>query len=186
MKDWGFLSTSQGRSGRCKNCVTCVSQNGDFRKKNLSQVCHKILAILSGWFALTQVIPKQQVVVKLWPGREMNCLLMIAINWHCSLEELVPIPKILKCCCLWPGWQRTLVIFHLLHLLFAAEITTESLELRIELLLFKKTPCWADFAIIGFVWQFWIFATAVCFWWKTFLEARACVLIGQWTKKKRA
>ena len=31
------------------------------------------------------------------------------------------------------------------------EITTESLELRIELLLFKKTPCWADFAIIGFV-----------------------------------
>ena len=30
-------------------------------------------------------------------------------------------------------------------------ITTESLELRIELLLFKKTPCWADFAIIGFV-----------------------------------
>ena len=39
------------------------------------------------------------------------------------------------------------MIFHLLHLLFAAEITTESLELRIELLLFKKTPCWADFAI---------------------------------------
>ena len=31
------------------------------------------------------------------------------------------------------------------------EITTESLQLRIELLLFKKTPCWADFAIIGFV-----------------------------------
>ena len=30
-------------------------------------------------------------------------------------------------------------------------IATESLELRIELLLFKKTPCWADFAIIGFV-----------------------------------
>ena len=38
----------QGRSGTCKNCVTCVSQNGGFRKKNLSQVCHKILAILSG------------------------------------------------------------------------------------------------------------------------------------------
>ena len=38
----------QGRSGRCKNCVTCESQNGGFRKKNLSQVCHKILAILSG------------------------------------------------------------------------------------------------------------------------------------------
>ena len=39
---------SQGRSGTCKNCVTCVSQNGGFLKKNLSQVCHKILAILSG------------------------------------------------------------------------------------------------------------------------------------------
>ena len=38
----------QGRSGTCKNCVTYVSQNGGFRKKNLSQVCHKILAILSG------------------------------------------------------------------------------------------------------------------------------------------
>ena len=30
------------------------------------------------------------------------------------------------------------------------ETTTKSFELRIELLLFKKTPCWADFAIIGF------------------------------------
>ena len=39
---------------------------------------------------------------------------------------------------------------------------------------------------VGIFWQFWIFAAAVCFWWKTFLEARACVLIGQWTKKKRA
>ena len=51
----------------------------------------------------------------------------------------------------------------LLHLLLLQRLTTESLELRIELLLFKKTPCWADFAIIGFVRQFWIFAAAVCF-----------------------
>ena len=35
------------------------------------------------------------------------------------------------------------------------EITTESSELRIELLLFKKTPCWADFAIIGFPGDSW-------------------------------
>ena len=39
---------AQGQSGTCKNCVTCVSQNGGFWKKILSQVCHKILAILSG------------------------------------------------------------------------------------------------------------------------------------------
>ena len=43
------------------------------------------------------------------------------------------------------------ICFHPLHLLFAAEITTESSGLRIELLLFKKTPCWTDFAMIGFV-----------------------------------
>ena len=33
---------------------------------------------------------------------------------------------------------------HLLHLLLLREITIESSELRIELPLFKKTPCWAD------------------------------------------
>ena len=45
-----------------------------------------------------------------------------------------------------------LYLFSSLALAFCCrEITTESLELRIELLLFKKTPCWADFAIIGFV-----------------------------------
>ena len=44
-----------------------------------------------------------------------------------------------------------LYLFSSLALAFCCrEITTESLELRIELLLFKKTPCWADFAIIGF------------------------------------
>ena len=40
-----------------------------------------------------------------------------------------------------------LYLFSSLALAFCCrEITTESLELRIELLLFKKTPCWADFA----------------------------------------
>ena len=46
--DTWHLWNYQGQSGTCKNCVTCVSQNGGFRKKTLSQVCHKILAILSG------------------------------------------------------------------------------------------------------------------------------------------
>ena len=41
-----FANTyQQERSGTCKNRVACVSQNGGFWKKNLSQVCHKILAI---------------------------------------------------------------------------------------------------------------------------------------------
>ena len=45
-----------------------------------------------------------------------------------------------------------LYLFSSLALAFCCrENTTESLELRIELLLFKKIPCWADFAIIGFV-----------------------------------
>ena len=45
-----------------------------------------------------------------------------------------------------------LYLFSSLALAFCCrEITTESLELRIELLLFKKTPCWTDFAIIRFV-----------------------------------
>ena len=45
------------------------------------------------------------------------------------------------------------------------------IELRIELLLFKKTPCWTDCHN-----RIWIYGAAVCFWWKTFLEARPCGL----------
>ena len=161
-----------------------MSQNGGFLKKNLSQVCHKMLAILSGWFALTQVISKQQVVVK----RQGNELLA----YDCHQLTLFPrrissYPKNFKILLFVARVTEDVGDLSSLALAFCCrEIATESLELRIELLLFKKTPCWADFAIIGFVWQFWISAAAVCFWWKTFLEARACVLIGQWTKKKRA
>ena len=50
-----------------------------------------------------------------------------------------------------------LYLFSSLALAFCCrEITIESLELRIELLLFKKTPL-----LVGQ--QFWIFGAAVCF-----------------------
>ena len=40
-----FGRDTQGRSGTCKNCVTFLSRNDGFWKKNLSQVCHKIPVI---------------------------------------------------------------------------------------------------------------------------------------------
>ena len=62
------------------------------------------------------------------------------------------------------------------------EITTESLELRIELLLFKKTPCSADFAIIGFGFM----ARQFVFDGRRSWRLGHVGLLGQWTKKKRA
>ena len=76
-----------------------------------------------------------------------------------------------------------LYLFSSLALAFCCrEITTESLELRIELLLFKKTHCWADFAIIGFGFMARRFVSDGRHSWRLGHVG----LLGQWTKKKRA
>ena len=143
------LDRMQGRSGTCKNSVTCVSQNGGFRKKNLSQVCYKILAILSCFdpsnfkaTSCSKAVTRQ--------GNEL-------LAYDCHQLTLFPgrissYPKNFKMLLFVARVTEDVGDLSSLALDFCCkEITTESLELRIELLLFKKTPCWADFAIIGFV-----------------------------------
>ena len=76
-----------------------------------------------------------------------------------------------------------LYLFSSLALAFCCrEITTESLGLRIELLLFKKTPCWTDFAMTGFGFMARRFVSDGRRSWKPGHVG----LLRQWTKKKRA
>ena len=156
-----------------------MSQNGGFQKKNLSQVCHKILAILSGCFDPSNFKATSCSKAVTRQGNEL-------LAYDCHQLTLFPgrisfYPKNFKMLLFVARVTEDvgdLYLFSSLALAFCCrEITTESLELRIEFAVVRKDSLLGNNS--GFLARRFVFDGR-----HSWSLGHVC-LIGQWTKKKR-